>query len=135
MKKNIIPLTTTLLFLLLLVQCNNNKQEKIEGIWQLQTLEVNGTALNGTSLGDWKWEFNDAGGYMTDVAGAREKGRYTIKADKLILKSLTYKERPEQVLSIIHLDSIQMNLASADDKNKSTLHFLKLKDGEREEND
>lgn len=125
LKKNF---AVPLLFVFLLVQCNHNKSEKIEGNWQLQTLEINGTLLKGNSLGDWKWNFASDETYTAIIAGKTEEGFYTFKAGKLTLKSITYKERPEQVLSIVHLDSIQMDLISADDKNKSTLHFLKLRD-------
>ncbi len=125
MKKNF---ATPLLFIFLLVQCNHNKSEQIEGTWQLQTLEINGTVLKGNSLGDWQWKFATKENYTSVIAGKTEEGLYTLKEGKLTLKSTTYKERPEQILSIIHLDSIQMDLISADDKNKSTLHFLKLKD-------
>ena len=127
MKKNITCIITSLLIIFLLTQCNHERKEKLEGIWQLQTLEINGTILQGNSLGDWKWEFNEEGGYLTDVAGAREKGLYTLKGNKLILKSVTVKERPEQILNIIQLDSVRLDLVSADDKNKSTLHFIKMK--------
>ena len=127
MKKNTACIISSLLIIFLLTQCNHERKEKLEGIWQLQTLEINGTVLQGNSLGDWKWEFNEEGGYLTDVAGAREKGLYTLKGNKLILKSVTVKERPEQILNIVQLDSVRLDLVSADDKNKSALHFIKMK--------
>ena len=127
MKKHTACIISSLLIIFLLTQCNHERKEKLEGIWQLQTLEINGTILQGNSLGDWKWEFNEEGGYLTDVAGAREKGLYTLKGNKLILKSVTVKERPEQILNIVQLDSVRLDLVSADDKNKSALHFIKIK--------
>jgi len=121
--------------LLVITGCQNKHKDKLEGIWQLKTLEVNGTTLQGNSLGNWKWEFNEEGGYLTDVAGAREKGLYTLKADTLKLKSVTYKDRPEQSLIIVQLDTVQMDLVSADANNRSSLHFLRLKESELGEKD
>ena len=124
-----------LLAVIFLTGCHNKQKDKLEGIWQLRTLEINGTVLQGSSLGNWKWEFNEEGGYLTDVAGVREKGLYTLKENTLTLKSVTHKERPEQVLSIVRLDSLQLDLLSADEKNKSSLHFLKMKENGVVEND
>jgi hypothetical protein len=126
---------SVLLVVILLTGCQNKQKDKLEGIWQLRTLEINGTVLQGSSLGNWKWEFNEEGGYLTDVAGVREKGLYTLKESTLTLKSVTHKERPEHVLNIVHLDSLQLDLLSADEKNKSSLHFLKMKENGVVEND
>jgi hypothetical protein len=126
---------SVLLVVILITGCQNKQKDKLEGIWQLRTLEINGTVLQGSSLGNWKWEFNEEGGYLTDVAGVREKGLYTLKENTLTLKSVTHKERPEQVLNIVHLDSLQLDLLSADEKNKSSLHFLKMKGNGVIEND
>lgn len=134
MKNKIPALLLLVLSICLLSQCNNKQKEKLEGVWRLQSLEVNGTVISGKSLGDWKWEFNEEGGYLTDVAGAREKGLYTLKGDKLTLKSVTHEERPEQKLQIISLDSVELHLVSADTgSNKSSLNFIKIKARDYEE--
>lgn len=136
MKNKLFTLALMAFTVCALVQCNSKEKDKLEGVWKLQMLEINGTQLSGASLGDWKWEFNEEGGYLTDVAGAREKGLYTLKGDKLTLKSVTNKERPEQVLSITHIDSLYMDLVNADaGKNKSSLHFIKMKESDYEEKD
>ena len=133
--RNKITVAGILLLTLLLVQCNRERKEKLEGIWRLRTLEINGTVISGTSLGDWKWEFNEEGGYLTDVAGAREKGSYTLKGNQLSMKSVTHSERPAQVYQIALIDSVQLNLVTDDAKNKSSLHFIKLKTGGVVDND
>lgn len=134
MRNRIPALVVLLLSIACLTQCNHKQKEKLEGVWRLQSLEVNGTVIGGKSLGDWKWEFNEEGGYLTDVAGAREKGLYTLKGDKLTLKSVTHEERPEQKLQIIKLDSVELNLVSVDTgPNKSSLHFIKMKARDYEE--
>ena len=58
----------------LLVQCAHKGDKKLEGIWQLNSMSMNGTRISGTDLGIWLWEFNEEGGYLTIVAGAKEKG-------------------------------------------------------------
>jgi hypothetical protein len=73
------------------------------------------------------WEFNDKGGYLVNVAGAVEKGTYTISKDKLTLNSVTNEERPDQVFKITKLDSVSMHLFAESENNKTTLTFVKLK--------
>ncbi len=109
----------------LLMQCNNKPTQLIEGSWQLQTLEINGTVLQGNTLGNWNWQFDNDGNYNSTVGKAKETGTYTLSESKLTLKSITYSKRPEQVLLVTELDSVQMNLVTAYEKNKTSLRFLK----------
>ena len=127
MKKKIFFITIVIMSLLFFTQCESKTKRELTGIWQLQTMNINGTVLDGNSLGNWLWEFNDEGGYLTSVAGVKEKGLYKLKSEILTLQSVTSKERPGQVYVVSHLDSLQMELVSDDKKNKTTLHFLKLK--------
>ena len=114
-----------LLISFLLMQCNNKPAQLIEGSWQLQTLEINGTVLQGNTLGNWNWQFDNDGNYNTTVGKAKETGTYTLAENKLTLKSTTYSKRPELVLLVTELDSVQMNLVTAYEKNKTSLRFLK----------
>ncbi len=133
-KTGVLALLLTALYIL--TGCNSKQKDNLEGVWRLTNLEINGTNLNGASLGDWKWEFNEEGGYLTDVAGAREKGLYKLRGQTLKLKSVTHKERPEQVLTIVSLDSVNMHLQTADTgANTSNLYFIKMKEREYEEKD
>jgi hypothetical protein len=131
-RAKLIVFFAAVILLLGLTQCGKKQQNSIVGIWQMQSMVVNGTLLSGKSLGTWLWEFNGEGGYLTDVAGMREKGRYGIKDSILTLKILVPKDGPSQVYRIIKLDSAQMDLFSYDNRNKSTLHFIKRKVGEVE---
>jgi hypothetical protein len=126
MKKLIAPVLG-LLILIGLTQCRSSQEKKIVGVWQLQELVINGTTLQGSSLGNWLWEFNDAGGYLTEVAGVREKGRYTLKGDALNLKITTEKDRPDQVYKVARLDSIELDLLSIENVNKQSMRFLRRK--------
>jgi hypothetical protein len=116
----------TLLILLGLTQCHNERQ-KIKGVWQLQTMVVNGTTIPGTSLGMWLWEFNQSGGYLTDVAGMREKGLYTLTGDQLTLKHAPAKKLPDQVYKVIKLDTAELDLQPTDQGSSTNLHFIKRK--------
>lgn len=113
-----------------LTQCHNAAKKKLVGIWQLENMAINSTVLSGNSLGTWLWEFNDAGGFLTDVAGMREKGRYTLSDSTLTLKVTIPHIRPGQVYRVAKLDSAEMDLVSAEVQNKSTLHFVKRKLGD-----
>ena len=128
MRKLRIPIFI-LLILLGLTQCHNEK-EKIVGVWQLQTMVVNGTTIPGSSLGTWLWEFNESGGYLTDVAGMREKGIYTLTGDQLSLKHPASKKLPDQFYKITKLDTTTLNLQSTDPGSSTSLHFFKRKASE-----
>ncbi|HWB62485.1 MAG TPA: lipocalin family protein [Chitinophagales bacterium] len=112
------------LILVTVTQCNQ-KTEKITGIWQLQSMTINGTLLQGNALGNWLWEFNDKGGYLSDIAGIKEKGLYKIKDNKLTLQPVGEKAHAQQTYTIEKLDSLEMTLSAVGGGNKSILRFLK----------
>jgi len=126
MKKFVAP--ALIVFILIgLTQCHNGSDSKIVGVWQLQEMVINGTKLQGSSLGNWLWEFNGAGGYLSDVAGMREKGRYTLKDGQISLQITTEKNRPAQVYKVARLDSVELDLLSVENVNKQSLRFLRRK--------
>ncbi len=127
--------TLALVLTLLLINSCNSKKEKLEGIWKLDVMEMNGTQLSGTSLGEWFWEFNEQGGYLVMVAGAKEKGRYQLKGDQLSMKSVTNEQKPETVYKITRLDSAVLNIESIGEKNHLQLFFIKTDKGETDEKD
>lgn len=127
--------TLALALTLLLINSCNSKKEKLEGIWKLDVMEMNGTQLSGTSMGEWFWEFNEQGGYLVMVAGAKEKGRYQLKGDQLSMKSVTNEQKPETVYKITRLDSAVLNIESIGEKNHLQLFFIKTDKGETDEKD
>ncbi|MCW5907280.1 MAG: hypothetical protein KIS94_05440 [Chitinophagales bacterium] len=133
--KKLLATTLLIVFALALQQCRNKQQEQLTGIWQLDNMEINGTTLNGSSLGKWLWEFNDKGGYLVMVAGAKEKGKYSLKEGKLTMKSVDVKEKPETAYNVLLLDSAHLHLSAISDKNSSILYFIKIEGGETEEDD
>lgn len=133
MKKYIL-ITAAALLVLLLTRCGNEKRH-IAGIWKLTEMEINGTVLQGSSLGNWLWEFNDEGGYLFNVSGAVEKGKYDLTGNELSLKSVTVKERPVQKYVVTLLDSVSMELTAVSEQNKTNLKFVKTAQGEGEERD
>lgn len=134
MKKICLP-TCLALSLLFLTSCQNKTREKLTGVWKLEIMDINNTPLQGSAFGRWLWEFNEEGGYLINVDGAVEKGTYLVDKDKLTLKSVTQKERPDQVFTIANLDSANMNLVSATDKNTTSLTFIKLESRDVAEKD
>jgi hypothetical protein len=113
-----------------LSQCQSKAQSKLVGVWQLQELVVNGAVLKGSSLGTWLWEFNTVGGYLTDVAGVREKGRFTLKDSVLTLKVLIPQNGAGQTYRVTKIDSADLDLLSIENRNKTTLRFIKRKASE-----
>lgn len=124
-----------ILLCLFLSQCANKEHEKIVGIWQLEQMNINGTNMDGHSLGEWLWEFNEDGGYMTNVGGETEKGWYKLKDKELKIKITTVENREEQIYLVNLLDSAHLELTSSGDKNKATIRFLKWKERIGEEED
>src|SRR5436189_70941 len=118
-----------------LANCHSERKEKLAGIWKLDVMDINNTPISGSSLGSWLWEFNDEGGYLINIAGAVEKGTYKVDKEKLTLSSVTNKDRPDQIYTIVKLDSVLLNLTSATEKNKTTLSFIKVKGEEVVEKD
>ncbi len=114
-----------MLLLVLLTGCGQKQTDKLQGSWQLKVLDINGTVLQGDMLGRWRWTFDDKGTYRTDIAGSIEEGEYTLRDDTLTMQSLTHKQMPEQVLSVVRLDSTELHLLVADSKNRSSLQFAK----------
>jgi hypothetical protein len=135
MKKTIYLLLFSSLFLLFVTQCRSKQEKQLVGIWKLEVMEINGTEISGASLGEWLWEFNDEGGYLVMVAGAKEKGKFNVRAGKLTMKSVTIKDRPETSYEITQLDSASLKLKAISDKNSSSLTFIKINKGETEEED
>lgn len=121
--------------LLLLAQCKNETAEKLNGIWQVDKAEVNGTTIDGSTVGAWLWEFNDEGGYLIIAAGAKDKGTFKLSGKNLTLKSQTFKERAETVYQIQAIDSANLVLYSESNNNKSTFRFIRKGEGEIGEDD
>jgi hypothetical protein len=125
--KKILHALIPMALIFLLTQCQNKNREKLVGIWQLQVMEVNGTTLGGNSLGNWLWEFNEAGGFLTDVAGMREKGVYKLSGNQLTLQHIANTGQPNQVFSIARLDSAELDLVVIDSSQRSTMKFDRYK--------
>ncbi len=132
--KNAINYSVIILVSLLLVQCNQ-KPTPIAGIWKMTEMDINGTVMQGTSLGNWMWEFNDEGGYLFNVSGAVEKGRYELTNAQLVLESVTVKGRPPQTYAVTLLDSTKLHLNAVGGENKTSLKFVKISGEEVGESD
>lgn len=133
--KKVLFILVVIISTLTAAQCKTGQKNNLVGIWKLEHMEVNGTIIYGHSLGNWLWEFNDEGGYLTDVAAVREKGRYTLSAKTLTLKAVTTKNKAPQSYNIVKLDSTTLHISSTANGTKTDLYFIKVDEGEGVEKD
>ena len=122
--KKIARLLIGLIIVLTITQCHNKDESKIAGVWQLSTAYINGTEIPGGSMGSWLWEFNDAGGFLTDIGGMREKGVYTLKDSLLTIRLTSGKDKPNQVYTVTRLDTAELDLKSRE-ANQVRFRFIK----------
>lgn len=114
------------LLVLILAGCQPKTKSPLVAVWQVELMEVNGSEIQGSSLGKWQWEFNSAGGYMINLSGDKEKGKYTYKDKKLSLKSTTNTDKPETFYDVVAVDSLNLVLQPVSENNKSTIHFIRI---------
>ena len=75
-------------------------------------------------MGSWLWEFNDAGGFLTDIGGMREKGVYTCKDSILTLRLTSGKDKPNQIYTVTRLDTSELDIKLRND-NKISYRFIR----------
>ena len=121
--RNLVFIAVTLLFM---AGCQSSIKSPIVAVWQVELMEVNGSEIQGSSLGKWQWEFNSAGGYMINLSGEKEKGKYSLKDNKLSMKSTTNTDKPETFYQLVALDSVQLVLQPISENNKSTIRFIRI---------
>lgn len=88
-------------------------KKQLIGVWKIQTMEIRGTKMVHQQLGLPFMEFNDEGGFMIRFSGHSDKGRYSIKGDKVTLKFL-YPKKPSQTLTITKLDNTEFDYTTTD---------------------
>lgn len=122
MKNNIL----IVIAVFLLAGCGSKTKSDLVAVWQVDLIEVNGSEIPGSNVGKWQWEFNSAGGYMINLSGEKEKGRYSLKENRLSLKSTTNESKPETVFTLVSVDSANLVLQPVSENNKSTFHFVRI---------
>lgn len=125
--KNIVLIAIALFFM---AGCQSSTKSPLVAVWQVELIEVNGSEISGASVGKWKWEFNSAGGYMINLSGETEKGKYSLKDDKLTLESITNTDKPATSYQLVTVDSAQLILQPISESNKSTIHFIRIGDSD-----
>lgn len=125
----------TITLLLFITRCADKSKEKLLGVWQVTEVNMNGTSMDAGSIGNWWWEFNDEGGYMINLGGVKEKGRYKVSGEELHMQSVTIPDRPETVYHITKIDSVSMQLDGSTGSNKTILNLVRMKPGEGGEED
>lgn len=133
MKKALIALTVIIVSL---TACTNKREQQLLGIWKMESMDLNGTVIRGESLGRWLYEFNDKGGYMVDVSGVKEKGKYKLADKTLTLTSLTFEDKPATAFEVVVFDSVNLELFSKTENNQTRIKLVKIEgawDDEKEE--
>ena len=109
--------------ILLLTQCSNNGKE-VEGSWQIQRWQANGTDLPKAVYEGSTWTF-EGSTYKVNIANIIDEGKYRIVADTLFMKSETTPERPEMHYIVLQVDSASLKLKGDLAGNKSEISFAK----------
>lgn len=121
--------------LILLTQCESSTKKQLVGVWKVTSVDLNGTRLDGATAGRWMWEFNDAGGYMIVASGMQDKGTYKLDGKTLKIKSVINADKPEATYTIQSIDTLNLQLYSETNGNKTLLYLLKDKKAGEEEVD
>lgn len=124
-----------ILAVLLLAQCNNDSHDKLIGIWKLKQIEINGATLNSEALGNPLWEFNKAGGYLINVAGEKEKGKYKVDNNTITLTSVTNPQKQPLTYTFSYPDTLQLRMESNAKNNAVKITFDRVAEGEEMERD
>lgn len=109
--------------ILLLAQCSN-KDKEIEGSWQIQRWQANGTDLPKAVFEGSTWTF-EGSTYKVNIANIIDDGKYRMVADTLFMKSETTPERPEMHYIVLQADSANLKLKGDLAGNKSEISFAK----------
>ncbi|MBS1613801.1 MAG: hypothetical protein JST49_13350 [Bacteroidetes bacterium] len=109
--------------ILLLTQCSNNGKE-VEGSWQIQRWQANGTDLPKAVYEGSTWTF-EGSTYKVNIANIIDEGKYRMIADTLFMKSETTPERPEMHYILLQADSATLKLKGDLAGNKSEISFAK----------
>jgi len=109
--------------ILLLTQCSN-KGKEVEGSWQIQRWQANGTDLPKAVFEGSTWTF-EGSTYKVNIANIIDEGKYRMVADTLFMKSETTPERPEMHYIVLQVDSASLKLKGDLAGNKSEISFAK----------
>lgn len=123
MKKTLVILAAIILSI---TACTSKREQQLHGLWKMESMDLNGTVIRGESLGRWMYEFNDKGGYMVDVSGVKEKGKYKLEEKKLTLTSLTFEDKPATTFDVVVFDSVNLELFSKTDNNQTRIKLVKI---------
>jgi hypothetical protein len=111
------------LVIVLLIGCTRSNPE-LTGIWRVESYTMNGTVIQGSSLGNPLYEFNDQGGYLIMASGVEEKGTFTLD-EKLLTYHCTSQQKPDQSFRITRMDSVYLEYEAVNDSNQLQVKLIK----------
>ncbi|MDB5284704.1 MAG: hypothetical protein JWO06_3779 [Bacteroidota bacterium] len=129
----------SLIILFTLSQCNHKKSGNLVGNWQLQQMVINGTPLSSNVVGEWKWIFSAEGEYHAEMqttmyldikrisTKSEENGLFSLKGEDLVIQPVAPEKWPSRSFTIQKLDSVELELNTQSDRNKSSLRFRRIK--------
>ena len=109
--------------IILLSQCSS-KEKEVEGEWQIQKWQANGSELPKAVYEGSTWTF-EGSAYKVNIANVIDEGKYRMVADTLFMKSETTPERPEMHYIVLQVDSSSLKLKGDLAGNKSEISFAK----------
>jgi hypothetical protein len=98
------------------------KTKDLPGVWRLLSLTAAEQSMYAAQLGNPRMEFNNKGGYMINLAGQKESGRYTCKKQGIIrLLPIEPPGKSERILkmSVLRNDSLEYSITEGEITSKS----------------
>ncbi len=98
------------------------KIKELPGVWRLISLTAADQTMYAPQLGNPRMEFNKKGGYMINLAGQKESGRYFFKKPGFIrLLPIEPSGKAERLLKLIVLgnDSLEYSITEGEITSKS----------------
>ena len=94
----------------------------LSGVWRIQSIQTNGIELFHSQLGNPKLEFNLEGGYLINVSGEVEKGKYSVHKNSVVLNALV----PVKKKVVLEIDSISPTNMTYRTESKDIISTVKL---------
>lgn len=110
---------------LILFSCNEIREYKLAGQWQIEALEINQTHFAKELLQDAYMEFTTENEYKNFLFGKQENGIYRISNDSLWLHCTNDSVIADKYFLITESDSSQLLLYAHTAKNEMKLHLTK----------
>jgi hypothetical protein len=116
------------------VQAEAPLKKKLIGVWKIQWMEMKGLKMEHAQVGHPFVEFNEEGGFLIQVGGKSEKGKYSLHGDILKLNFIS-PPKPVQKMVISRLDEQELDYTTTDSSNVMKVKCYRVLAGQGEEKD